>query len=213
MQRDATHRLVLASSNPGKVREFRRLLEPLGLEVIPQAGLRITEVEEPHFTFVENALAKARHASAHARLPALADDSGLCVPALGGAPGLISARYAGEPKSDARNNARLIAELRNVADRRAHYYCMLVLVRAPDDPEPIIAEGAWHGRIVDPPRGSGGFGYDPHFEDLETRLTGAELPLERKNALSHRGKAIRVLIERLRADPDFTAAAAPARPA
>ena len=116
-------------------------------------------------TFVENALAKARHASAHAKLPALADDSGVCVPALGGAPGVLSARYAGEPKSDARNNAKLIADLRDVADRRAHYYCVLVLVRSPDDPEPIIAEGAWHGTIVDTPRGNGGFGYDPHFVD------------------------------------------------
>ena len=200
-------RLVLASNNPGKVREFRRLLGPLGIEAVAQADLGIAEVDEPHLTFIENALAKARHASAHAKLPALADDSGVCVPALGGVPGVISARYAGEPKSDARNNARLIADLRNVDDRRAHYYCMLVLVRSPDDPEPIIAEGAWHGRIVDTPRGSGGFGYDPHFEDLATGMTGAELPLERKNALSHRGKAIRALIEKLRSagsDPNFS---------
>jgi XTP/dITP diphosphohydrolase len=196
-------RLVLASNNPGKLREFRRLLEPLGIELIPQAALGIGEIDEPHLTFVENALAKARHASAQSKLPALADDSGVCVPALGGAPGVSSARYAGQPKSDARNNARLVAELRNVADRRAHYYCMLVLVRMADDPEPIIAEGAWHGRIVDSPRGSGGFGYDPHFEDLETGMTGAELPLEKKNALSHRGKAIRALIERLRSDADL----------
>jgi len=196
----ALPRLVLASNNAGKVREFRRLLEPLGIEVIPQAALGIAEVEELHLTFVENALAKARHASAHAKLPALADDSGVCVPALGGAPGVISARYAGEPKSDARNNARLIAELRHIPDRRAHYYCMLVLVRTSEDPEPIIAEGTWHGRIVETPRGSGGFGYDPHFEDLETGMTGAELPLERKNALSHRGKAIRQLVARLQAD-------------
>jgi XTP/dITP diphosphohydrolase len=198
----SVRRLVLASNNPGKLREFRRLLEPLGIEVIPQAELGIAEVDEPHLTFVENALAKARHASAHAKLPALADDSGVCVPALGGAPGVISARYAGEPKSDARNNARLIADLRSVEDRSAHYYCVLVLVRSPDDPEPIIAEGAWHGRIVDTPRGSGGFGYDPHFEDLETGMTGAELPLEQKNALSHRGKAIRALIGKLRAEAD-----------
>ena len=200
-------KIVLASNNAGKVREFRRLLEPLGIELVPQADLDIGEVAEPHPTFVENALAKARHASARAKLPALADDSGVCVHALGGAPGVVSARYAGEPKSDARNNARLIEALRGVEDRRAHYYCLLVLVRSPDDPEPMLAEGAWHGRIVDLPRGSGGFGYDPHFEDLETGMTGAELPLERKNALSHRGKAIRALIEKLRADPDFTASA------
>jgi XTP/dITP diphosphohydrolase len=190
-------RLVLASGNEGKLREFRRLLAPLGIDVVTQASLGIPEADEPHVTFVENALAKARHASARAGLPALADDSGVCVAALGGAPGVQSARYAGEPKSDARNNARLVRALAGVADRRAHYACVLVLVRRPDDPEPIVAEGRWHGRIVDVPRGSGGFGYDPHFEDLETGLTGAELPLERKNALSHRGKALRVLIERL----------------
>jgi XTP/dITP diphosphohydrolase len=130
-------------------------------------------------------------------LPALADDSGVCVAALGGAPGVQSARYAGEPKSDARNNARLVAALSGVADRRAHYACVLLLVRHEADPEPIIAEGQWHGRIVDVPRGSGGFGYDPHFEDLATGLTGAELALERKNELSHRGKAMRLLIARL----------------
>ena len=146
---------------------------------------------------LENALAKARHASRLTGLPALADDSGVCVNALGGAPGVYSARYAGEPRSDARNNAHLIAQLHGVADRRAHYYCVLVLLRSPQDPEPLLAEGAWHGRIVDAPRGGGGFGYDPHFEDFETGSTGAELPLERKNALSHRGKAMRALIERL----------------
>jgi XTP/dITP diphosphohydrolase len=192
-----TGKLVLASGNPGKLREFRRLLEPLGLSVIAQAELDIPEAEEPHPTFVENALAKARHASALAHLPALADDSGVCVDALDGSPGVASARYAGEPRSDTRNNARLIEELAGVADRRAHYHCVLVLLRSPHDPEPLIAEGTWHGRIVDAPRGEGGFGYDPHFEDLKTGLTGAELPLERKNALSHRGKAMRALISRL----------------
>ena len=194
-------RLVLASNNAGKLREFKRLLEPLGIEVIPQADLDIPEAEEPHVTFVENAFAKARHASAHARLPALADDSGVCVDALDGDPGVQSARYAGEPKSDARNNALLIERLAGVANRRAHYYCVLVLVRHAADPEPVIAEGAWHGRIVDQPRGSGGFGYDPHFEDLETGMTGAELPLDVKNARSHRGHAMRALIARLRAQP------------
>jgi XTP/dITP diphosphohydrolase len=192
-------RLVLASNNAGKLREFRRLLEPLGLSVVPQAELGIAEADEPHVTFIENALAKARHASARSRLPALADDSGVCVDALGGAPGVYSARYAGEPKSDARNNEALVAALRGVADRRAHYYCVLVLVRHADDPQPIIAEGVWNGAIVDAPRGSGGFGYDPHFRDDTTGLTGAELPLETKNALSHRGKALRVLIGKLEA--------------
>jgi XTP/dITP diphosphohydrolase len=193
-------RLVLASNNEGKLREFRRLLAPLGIELVPQGKLGIPEADEPHPTFVENALEKARHASAHSGLPALADDSGICVVALGGAPGVASARYAGEPKSDARNNEKLIAALGGVADRRAHYYCALVLVRHVDDPQPIIAEGAWHGRIVDAPRGSGGFGYDAHFEDLQSGLTGAELPLERKNALSHRGQAIRQLVARLVAE-------------
>jgi len=190
-------RLVVASGNPGKLTEFRRLLEPLGIEIVAQGELGIAEAEEPHVTFVENALAKARHASAHAGAPALADDSGVCVDALDGGPGVHSARYAGEPRSDARNNAKLVAALAGVADRRAHYYCVLVLVRRADDPEPLIAEGVWHGTIVDAPRGAGGFGYDAHFEDEGTRLTGAELPLEQKNLLSHRGKAMRVLLERL----------------
>jgi len=190
-------RLVLASGNEGKLREFRRLLEPLGVALIAQAELGIVPADEPHVTFIENALAKGRHASAQSGLPALADDSGVCVEALGGAPGVRSARYAGEPVSDARNNAALVAALRGIADRRAHYYCVLVLVRHADDPQPILAEGIWHGTIVDTPRGSGGFGYDPHFQDAITGRTGAELPLQRKNALSHRGKAMRRLIARL----------------
>jgi XTP/dITP diphosphohydrolase len=190
-------RLVLASSNTGKLREFQRLLSPLGIEVIAQAELNIPDADEPHATFVENALAKARHASRLACLPALADDSGVCVDALDGAPGVHSARYAGEPKSDTRNNAKLIAALAGAADRRAHYYCMLALTRHADDPEPILAEGRWHGMIVDSPRGAGGFGYDPYFLDLASGLTGAELPLEQKNQVSHRGQALRALIARL----------------
>ena len=193
-------RLVLASGNPGKLAEFRRLLSPLGIDVIAQSELGIPEAAEPHITFVENALAKARHASALARLPALADDSGICVKALGGAPGVQSARYAGEPRSDARNNGKLIAALAGVADRSAHYACVLALVRHAGDPEPILAEGAWHGRIVDAPRGTGGFGYDPHFLDVEAGQTGAEMPLDEKNARSHRGKAMRALIARLEAE-------------
>jgi XTP/dITP diphosphohydrolase len=190
-------RLVLASENPGKLREFRRLLEPLGIDVVAQADLGIPEADEPHATFVENALAKARHASVHARLPALADDSGVCVDALGGAPGVLSARYAGLPKSDVRNNAKLIAALAGVADRRAHYYCVLVLVQSAADPQPLIADGTWWGTIVDAPRGDSGFGYDPHFLDGPTGMTGAELPLAQKNEVSHRGKAMRELIMRL----------------
>jgi XTP/dITP diphosphohydrolase len=190
-------RLVLASNNAGKLREFRRLLEPLGLTVIAQAELGVAEADEPHVTFIEKALAKARQASLRPGLPALADDSGICVDALGGAPGVLSARYAGEPASDARNNATLVATLAGVADRRAHYYCVLVLVRRADDPQPIVAEGIWHGTVIDTPRGSGGFGYDPHFEDAQSGMTGAELPLARKNEVSHRGQAMRSLIARL----------------
>ena len=193
-------KLVLASGNAGKLREFRRLLTPLGLDVIAQGDLGIPEAPEPHFTFVENALAKARHASARAKLPALADDSGVCVAALGGAPGVQSAIYAGEPRSDARNNAKLIADLADIADRRAHYYCVLVLVRHAQDPEPMIAEGRWHGTIVDTPRGDGGFGYDPYFVDAASGLTGAEMPLAQKNDVSHRGRALRALIAMLARD-------------
>ena len=199
MKGQLIERLVLASGNAGKLREFRRLLEPLGLEVVAQAELGIAPADEPHVTFIENALAKARHASARSGRAALADDSGICVDALGGAPGVRSARYAGEPASDARNNAALVAALQGIADRRAHYYCVLVLLRHADDPQPIIAEGTWHGTFVDAPRGDGGFGYDPHFQDDVTSDTGAELPLARKNALSHRGKAMRELIARLEA--------------
>ena len=199
-------RLVIASGNTGKLREFRRLLAPLGIVAIAQAELNIAEADEPHATFVENALAKARHASALSGLPALADDSGICVDALGGKPGVMSARYAGEPKSDQRNNERLILELAELAelaahgtalDRSAHYYCVLALMRHGTDSEPILVEGRWDGSIVDAPRGTGGFGYDPYFLDAQTGLTGAELPLETKNELSHRGKALRSLLARL----------------
>jgi XTP/dITP diphosphohydrolase len=191
-------RLVVASNNPGKLIEFRRLLTPLVIEAIAQAELGIAEAAEPYPSFVENALAKARHASRQAGLPALADDSGICVDALHGAPGVQSARYAGEPRSDRRNNARLIEDLAGIADRRAHYYCMLALMRHGDDPEPILVEGRWDGTIIDAPRGEGGFGYDPHFFDPAAGMTGAEMPLARKNEVSHRGKAMRLLLERLR---------------
>ena len=192
-------RLVLASNNPGKLREFRRLLEPLGIIVIAQGELDISEADEPYPTFIENAIAKARHASQASGLPALADDSGVCVDALNGAPGVISARYAGEPKSDARNNAKLVADLAGHSDRSAHYMCVLVLVRHANDPEPMIVEGRWNGLIIDEPRGTGGFGYDPYFLDPQYALTGAEFALEDKNQVSHRGKAMRLLIERLQA--------------
>ena len=200
----ARQRLVLASNNAGKLREFAALLAPLGYTVVPQKELGIPEAEEPHCTFVENALAKARHASALSGLPALADDSGLVVPALGGEPGVHSARYGGEPKSDARNNARLLEELAlpdtagQARDRSGHYVCVLVFVRHANDPQPVIAEGEWHGRIIDSPRGNEGFGYDPLFLVPELGRTVAELPHDQKNRLSHRGQATQVLIERLR---------------
>ena len=190
-------KLVVASNNPGKLREFDALLAPLGWEIIPQTALNVSECEEPHGTFVENALAKARHASAATGLPALADDSGICVHALSGAPGVYSARYAGEPKSDQRNNEKLIGELAGQADRSAHYVCVLVFVRRPDDPQPLIAEGEWHGEIVDSPRGEGGFGYDPYFLLSDEGVTAAELPAEEKNSRSHRGKALTKLVARL----------------
>ena len=195
--------LVVASSNPGKLRELSELLTPLGIEIIPQTKLAIADAEEPHITFVENALAKARHASKMSGLPALADDSGICVPALGGAPGVYSARYAGEPKSDERNNARLVEAVRNLPRRDAFYYCALVLVRSHDDPRPIIADAAWHGEIVLEPRGERGFGYDPYFWLADLDCTAAELLPEQKNHISHRGRALAMLIEKLRAEVSF----------
>ncbi|HYD78499.1 MAG TPA: RdgB/HAM1 family non-canonical purine NTP pyrophosphatase [Paucimonas sp.] len=189
--------LVLASNNAGKLREFGELLAPLGFDIRPQREFQVPEAEEPHPTFVENALAKARHAAALTGLPALADDSGICVNALGGAPGVLSARYAGEPKSDARNNEKLVAELAAHADKSAYYYCVLVFVRHADDPQPLIAEGRWDGEIIAHPSGAGGFGYDPHFLVPALGKTVAELPAEEKNRLSHRGQALRELVRKL----------------
>ncbi len=191
-------KLVLASGNAGKLREFGQLLAPFDFEVLPQSAFDVPEAAEPHVTFVENAIAKARHAAQLTGVPALADDSGLCVSVLGGAPGVFSARYAGEPKSDARNNARLIADLAGVTDRRAHYVAVLVLMRHADDPQPIVTEGEWHGEIVDTPRGEGGFGYDPYVLIPELGKTVAELSHEDKNRRSHRGLALGQLIARLR---------------
>jgi XTP/dITP diphosphohydrolase len=192
-----TRTLVLASNNAGKLAEFSQLLAPLGLSVKPQRELNIAEAEEPFGTFVENALVKARHASRLSALPALADDSGICVPALGGAPGVQSARYAGEPRSDAANNAKLIRDIAAHVDKSAYYYCVLVMVRHADDPQPIIADGVWHGRLIDQPRGQGGFGYDPHFLLPELGKTAAELTADQKNQLSHRGQALRALLSKL----------------
>ena len=209
-------RLVLASGNPGKLREFRQLCEPLGLTIVPQSELGIADADEPHCTFIENALAKARHASRASGLPAFADDSGICVAALDGAPGVHSARFAVPMKTearfaastaaaatdaavdrntqDARNNAKLIASLAGRAERRAHYTCVIVLVRHADDPEPLIAEGRWHGEIIDTPRGDGGFGYDPYFFLPALNKTAAELPAAEKNRISHRGLALAALV-------------------
>ena len=191
-------KLIIASNNPGKLAEFQTLLAPLGIEVVTQAQLGIKEAEEPHFTFIENALAKARHASRESGLPALADDSGICVDALNGMPGVISARYSGYPLSDIRNNQTLLETMKMHTDRKAHYYCVLVLVRAADDAQPLIAEGEWHGEIALEPRGEGGFGYDPLFWLPGLGKMSAELTRDEKHAISHRGRAMKVLLEKLK---------------
>ena len=190
-------KLVIATGNAGKLREIRQLLAPLAVEVLPQSDFAVPEAEEPYCTFIENALAKARHASLHTGLPALADDSGICVDALQGAPGVYSARYAGEPRSDARNNQKLLTAMTGHSNRHAHYYCVMVLVRHAEDPQPLIAEGLWQGEIMTAPRGDGGFGYDPVFLDAKTEKTGAELPLEIKNRISHRGQALTRMLHML----------------
>lgn len=194
-------RLVLASGNAGKARELHHLLAPLGLEVLPQSAFDVPPIDEPYPGFVENALHKARHAARHTGLPALADDSGLCVAALDGEPGVHSARYAGEPKSDARNNALLLERLAGVTDRRAYFYCVLVLVRSATDPRPLIADGEWHGEVLTEARGQRGFGYDPLFLLPDLGQTAAELDETLKNTLSHRGAAMRHLLDRLRTHP------------
>jgi XTP/dITP diphosphohydrolase len=193
-----TQRLILASNNAGKLREFAEILGPIGFTLHPQGEFDVPEADEPFATFVENALQKARHAARLTGLPALADDSGVCVNALGGAPGVYSARYAGEPKSDARNSEKLIADLSGHADKSAYYYCVLVYVRHADDPQPVIADAAWHGEISATARGANGFGYDPYFWLPSLGKSAAELTREEKNAVSHRGRALRVLVEKLK---------------
>lgn len=192
-------KLVLASSNPGKLREIRAMLTPIGIDVISQEELSIEDAEEPHETFLENALAKARHASRAAGLPALADDSGLCVAALGGEPGVHSAYYAGRDGSreerDARNNRKLLSDLNG--NRSAHYVCVMVFLRRPQDPRPLVAEGIWRGEIARAPRGAHGFGYDPLFHLADLGRTAAELDPEHKNRISHRGAALRRMLELL----------------
>lgn len=194
-------RVVLASNNRGKLAELRPLLAELDLDLISQGELGIGPAPEDGLTFVENAIAKARHVCRAADLPAIADDSGLVVPALDGRPGIHSARYAGESATDADNNARLIAELAGLRDASAHFYCALVFLRSADDPAPLIATGCWHGRIVPEPRGAGGFGYDPHFLVETLNRTAAELDPGVKNQLSHRGQATAALIAQLIAAP------------
>jgi XTP/dITP diphosphohydrolase len=193
-----TQRLILASNNAGKLKEFNELLSTVGFSVHAQGEYDVPEADEPFHTFVENALQKARHASRLTGLPALADDSGVCVNALGGAPGVYSARFAGEPKSDARNNEKMIADLAAHADKSAYYYCVLVFVRHADDPQPVIADGRWNGEMIATPRGSGGFGYDPHFYIPSLGKCAAELTSDEKNAMSHRGQALRALVEKLK---------------
>lgn len=192
------HKLVIASNNPGKLDELQRLLTPLGIKILTQSQLGINEAEEPHCTFVENALVKARHVSRISGLPALADDSGLCVDALGGAPGVLSARYAGEPRSDSRNNKKLLETMEGMANRNAHYYCVLVLVQHAGDPQPLIAEGEWHGEIALQMLGEKGFGYDPLFWVPQLNRMSAELDREEKARISHRAQAMHVLLQKLR---------------
>jgi len=187
-------KLVIASGNKGKLREIQTMLSPLNIEVVPQSNFNVPEAEEPYCTFIENALAKARHASLATNLPALADDSGLCLEALHGEPGVQSAYFAGVPSNDANNNAHLIETLIGHENRAAYYYCCLVLVRRHDDPQPLIAEGIWHGSILKEPRGNNGFGYDPLFLDDMTGKASAELSPEIKNKISHRGQALRKML-------------------
>lgn len=192
------NRIVLASDNPGKIREFNELLAPRGIEVAAQGSLGVTPAEEPFGTFLENCLAKARNAARQTGLPAFADDSGICADALGGMPGVHSARFAGEPKSDARNNALLVSKLAGEKNRAAHYVCVLVALKSADDPDPLVATGAWAGEIIDSPRGENGFGYDPYFLVKEFGRTAAELTAEEKNGVSHRGQAMRMMSELMR---------------
>lgn len=190
--------IVLASNNAGKLAEIDRLLSPLGFKLVPQSQYHVPEAEEPYPTFIENCIAKARHAARLTKMATLADDSGICVPALGGAPGIHSARYAGEPRSDDRNNAKLIATLQGLNQRAAYYYCIMVYLRHANDPQPLIAEGYWQGEIIDVARGTDGFGYDPHFLIPALGKTAAELSPAQKDALSHRGQALAHLTRQLR---------------
>jgi XTP/dITP diphosphohydrolase len=196
-------KIVIASGNHGKLKEIQHVLKATSIEVLPQSHFNVTEAEEPHGTFIENALTKARHASLQTGLPALADDSGICVDALQGLPGVHSARYACElpsdKKSDEANNTKLLLALQDQTNRKAHYYCVMVLVKYATDPQPIIAEGMWHGEILTTPRGTDGFGYDPLFLDVSSGKTVAELAIDAKNKISHRGQALQQLLQKIKA--------------
>lgn len=189
--------LVLASGNKGKLREFNALFGHRSINVLSQAELGVKAAEEPFNTFVENALAKARNAARQTGLPAMADDSGITAEALNGAPGVHSARYAGDAADDTANNRKLVAALAGKTDRRAHYTCVLVAVKNADDPEPVIVDARWDGEIIDTPKGTGGFGYDPYFYLPDFGRTAAELTAEEKNDVSHRGRAMRLMLEEL----------------
>ena len=190
-------KIVLASNNQGKLKEFGQMLATFNMSLHAQSEFDVPEADEPFLTFVENALTKARHAARLTGLPSLADDSGLCVNALGGEPGVFSARYAGEPKSDSRNNQALVAKLELQQNKSAYYYCVLVYIRSEFDPQPIIADGCWKGEIISEPLGDNGFGYDPHFWIPSIGKTAAQLSPDEKNSLSHRGQALRCLLEKL----------------
>tara|TARA_B100000795_G_scaffold154297_1_gene115669 strand:+ start:3428 stop:4030 length:603 start_codon:yes stop_codon:yes gene_type:complete len=191
-------KIVLSTNNGKKLAEIESLLSDLSVETVPQATLKIGVAEEPFDTFIENALAKARFASNAANLPAIADDSGICVDALNGMPGILSARFSGELTDDKRNNKKLLELLKDEKNRKAHYYCALVFIRSPKDPQPIIAEGIWQGEILLGPQGKNGFGYDPIFLDYKTDLSAAELTPELKNRISHRGQALQKLKQKLK---------------
>jgi XTP/dITP diphosphohydrolase len=191
-------KIVLSTNNGKKLAEIESLLSDLSVETVPQATLKIGVAEEPFDTFIENALAKARFASNASNLPAIADDSGICVDALNGMPGILSARFSGGLTDDKRNNKKLLELLKDEKNRKAHYYCALVFIRSPKDPQPIIAEGIWQGEILLGPQGKNGFGYDPIFLDYKTDLSAAELTLELKNRISHRGQALQKLKQKLK---------------
>lgn len=189
--------IVLASNNNGKIREFNAIFNNIGIEIIPQSQFNVPEVDEPYFTFIENALHKARHCSKYTKLPVLADDSGVCVNSLNGNPGVFSARYAGESTNSSNNNLKLIDELKSFTDKSAYYYCLLILIRHHNDPQPIIADGILIGEIIDTPKGSNGFGYDPHMFLIKYNKTVAELSNTEKNLISHRFNAIQELVRKI----------------